>query len=421
MSEHICPSCGQSVPADAAFCTHCGASMNADEPKPQEETPVEAATVAEEATEPAEETTPVEAVTEVSAPKPAAPAPVLTPAPKQPKPIKKRPWWLKGIITWASLLFAGIAIVVGIAIGGAYLLGSMSSGDAMKTVVNNLDFTEMKLVEVEGEKKTISEAVYESISEEKKTELEITQETVDGLMEMDFVKEYMGTTMGAMMESMITGEALELSSDELKELITENRDEIKEKTGMEVDDETIDGMVESMKLDEMVEEVNTMISKETGDAEQEENPLASLRELRDQLSGGFIWTAIAIQLALIVLILLVNTLRPAGLTYAGLVCLGSGALFGLINLLYGSILDMVAAEQPESAEIAGAILSIITEPCGNVFLLYTVLGVALIAGAIVYTVVRNVRRKKAQAAYDAYVKAQEASEIPAAAEVAPVA
>ncbi|MBQ8287960.1 MAG: zinc ribbon domain-containing protein [Clostridia bacterium] len=367
MDSMKCTSCQNEIPAESAFCPLCGAEITASAAAPS---PV-----------PAEPTAP--------APTPVPPA-GTAPVRGEPKPRRKRPMWLRAICGFASSILLTIAIALGIAAGAILMVRNIIAPDTLRKMISEIDLTEMEIT-VQGETKTVSDAVHDAFTEAQaqisNQEQPIDSQRVDALLEANFVQDFLSDTAGSLSENLLEDDSdYELTSEDIREFATDNREDIGKILNIEVTDEMIDSVIAELEETRILEKLSVSYI-------MDEAPM--LKSVTSFLSGSISGILLAGMLFFLLLIALINFFRPIALSYAGAAFLTVGGLFGILALLINTLVELAADLLNISASILDFAVSGIVSAATQVFMIGLIVGLLLIAGAIAYTILRSMLRKKA--------------------------
>ena len=386
-----CPFCQADLPEGATFCAQCGKSL-AEQPKSEPAPATEADAVTEavqnavitESTEPAPKNDP--AIQAPAAPAPTAPLPKRTVS--QPK---KRPLWLRTLCGFFSAILLTVAIVLGIALGAILMVQNITSPDTIRLMISEMDLSRMEIT-IEGESKTVADAVHEVFAdaqaENGNPDQAIAPEQVDKLLEADFVKDFLAEKAYDMSEDLLnnTSES-EMTSDEIRSFITDNRSNIEEILEVEITDEMADGIAADLEEAEVLKKMS--VSSITDNAPE-------ITSILKMLTSTVAWILFGVLLFVFALIALINWFRPITLSYAGVTFLIVGGLFGALAVLIRALVGWIAEMLNISVSILNFIVTGIVTAASKVFVLGLVAGIVLIAAAIGYTILRSILRKRAK-------------------------
>ncbi|MBQ8381932.1 MAG: zinc-ribbon domain-containing protein [Clostridia bacterium] len=440
-----CTSCQSEIPAESAFCPHCGAKVTApaapapsltltaapnlapqaipapNEPLPNaEEAPVSAAEAGAEqsyepypSAEPSPEATPVVTLptepTVDAYPPPAsynfdpltggpitpaatsapAPAPESVTVPNQPRPRRKRPVWLRIICGFASAILLTITIVLGIAAGAILMVRNIMAPDTITQMISQIDLTEMEIT-IQGETKTVSDVIHDAFSEAQaqigNEEQMIDVEQIEELLEADFVQDFLSDTANSLSEDLLGNTSnSELTVEDVNELIVDNREDIEEILEVEVTDEMIDGITAELEETQVLQKLSvTYITDE----------VPVIKTVTSVLSGQIAGLLLGGMLFFLLLIAFVNGFRPIALSYAGAAFLTVGGLFGILAMLIRTLVELIADLANISTSILDFAVGGIVSAASQVFVIGFIAGLLLIAGAVAYTILRSTLRKK---------------------------
>lgn len=399
METKKCPACGEETPADAEFCPHCGNIPPAEAvPTPEEPSADGSAPLADSIL-------PVEATVEAS------PAPLPKPPKKLLKRRKKRRWWSRLLCGFGSGILLTLAIVIGIAAGAVQTVQQLTTTESIRDMVAEIDLPSLE-VTVNGQSKSVSNAIYDSFTDAQIEEHDLSQEKIDELLKTDFAQQFLTDTTNSYVEGLVEGTGSgEVNADDITELLRTNRSEIERILGMKLTDDMIDRFVEQLKKDKVLEELS--VSNIMTEAPQVQKAVQTVTTVFSPATVILIW---AILLFVLLLIALVNFFRPISLAYAGAVLLFVGAIYGAIALL----IDKLAELASNLLSIPSSLLSIVTGAVSNaafgVFLIGAIAGAVCIVGAIVYTVLRKVLYVRAERKYALQCSAALAEAVQPAAE-----
>ena len=345
-----CPFCEATLPDGATFCAQCGKSLT-EEPTP-------------------------------------APAPA--PAKKAKAAKKKRSPILRFVCGFFSTLLLIVALLLGITLGSVLMLQNVTSPDTIRAMVDELDFAQMELT-VDGESKTVSATVHEAFAdaqaENGTSDDNISPEQVDKLLEADFFKDYLAQTTSDVASDLINGtDNAKTDADGFREFLVDNRAEIEEILEVELTDEMIDGIAADVEESQVMETLSVSGISDSA-------PFIS--DVLQLITSTVTWILFGTLVFILAIIALINWFRPISLTYAGIVFLLSGGVYGalamVIKSMAGSLSDLLDIPEGIMNFLTGGIVSAATD----VFLTGATIGLLLIAGAITYTVLRSHMRKKA--------------------------
>ena len=383
-----CPFCQSTLPNGSAFCSQCGQQLPETAPSelnPSPEVAVPSIT--------ADEVT-AAAAPEGIAPEAVHPAPIPSATPPtafKPTKKKKRPLWRRIICGFFSAILLTLAIVLGIALGAILMIQNITSPETIRLMISEIDFTEMEIT-IDGESQTVSDAVHEAFAnaqaENGNPDEAIDPERIDMLLEADFVRDFMADTASGMTEDLLndTSES-DMTSDDIRVFITDNRTDIEEILEVEVTDEMIDGIAVDLEESQVLEKMSVKsITDNT----------PSIMSILSLVTSTVAWILFGILLFILALIALINWFRPIALSYAGIAFLAVGGLYGALAVLIRSGVGWMADSLDISISILNFIVSGVVNAATEVFIIGAVIGILLIAAAIAYTIIRHTLRKKAQ-------------------------
>ncbi len=434
----FCSQCGKALPGEAKFCPYCGGEIvideqtSADEVIGTSETPVEepieeVAEVSEvsaepetideasdpetidEATEPEtiDEASEPEAIDEASEPEAideaseseAVPAPVTETVPetapeiKPQKQVKKYPVIGHICLTFVSILLA-LALIASMLVTSVRMFASEFG---IKNIVSSIKVKEVTLDEFEelgiineeefekyglSEDDTVVDYVYELI-DNGQYETEITRGDVEKIFDMDIVGDYLSRKSDELMEAVESKEAFTvINTEEIKEIIEDNKETIEEETGLVIKDSDIE------KIENSLSSLNENIGSITIDF-ADSDIIETVEVAQSVLSPVFLILPWMIVLLLMVIIIVSRRSVIGSLRYCGIPFLVGGLILTI----------PVAAVLLGGKMIFSGLPSIIVSAIGSVtvLMLYcaivpAVLGLAAVVAA---SIIKSVRKKRA--------------------------
>ncbi len=418
MATIECTACGADIPAGSTFCPYCGSPAVTEEqnppanpPSPEEEAPLPANhepspdDTAEESAdsdrmtwddfnsdesdedvyqppaEEEEEESEAEEESSDSSSKPEKPKKVRAPR-------RHRPIGLRILCGFVSTILLFFSISIGIATGALLMVKDITSADTIRQMINEIDLTEMEFT-LNGEKVTATDMVHTALEEAQQQlggEEIISQERVDELLESDMVKDLLSDTVGGMADGLLGDpESADMTPEEVRTFMEDNRDEISEVLGVELSDAMIDNVMNEITETQVLEKFSA--SKLLEQAPQ-------LQSFTFFISNTIIGALFVVMLVFLLLIALINGFRPISLSYAGITFLTVGGLFGAISYAIDYVVEMIIEMTGLSANVLNVAVIGIVSGADYVCKIGLITGVALIVSAIGYTILRAILRRR---------------------------
>ena len=229
-----------------------------------------------------------------------------------------------------SVLIAIVIFAIGIAMCTLIYLrdfaGKLSSADGMiQQVVEDVDLAQLDISAVSGKDQTLSEFVYDNLTDKVKEDVEI--EDVEDLLNEEFISEFISDKLGDYSEDMLkgTGDG-KITAEEVIELIDDNK-EIIEDAGFDVDaygyDTAIENFFEANDIEEKtsVKNIKEEIAGDSGSSEETVNVATVMSGIEFALSYKAIAAVAGVIVVLALFIFLLNRCTSRVFSYLGVVCL----------------------------------------------------------------------------------------------------
>ena len=369
MDSIKCTACGNDIPAESTVCPFCGASV-----APHETPDVAQATSA--TSDPASDPT-------------SDPISVPAPALRPPKTRYRRPAWVRVICGFFSTILLIVAIALGIAAGALHMVLYNISPTNIKRVTSGVTSGETETT-VRGHTQTVADTVHDAFNEAQKQIGNVDQivdpAQVDELLQADFVQNYLSDIANSLLQDLLENTSdTSLTPEDVGEFIEDNRQEIEEILEVEVTDEIIGTITEELEKTQALEKIS--VSKIV-----EEAPV--LQTVAFVVSGGVVSLLFAGMLFCLLLIALINFFRPIALSYAGAAFLTVGGLFGIVALFTDILTDILADLLDLPISLLDLLARGIVDSAQYIFAIGFTIGLVLIVGAIVYSILCSIFRAK---------------------------
>ena len=269
----------------------------------------------------------------------------------------------------------------------------------MGSFADQLDPEQMEdIMAATGDSNALVDLLYNTMKDMMGEDVPVTIEQVQTFVENSTVTDYIAEKAAGYAEDLLFGtENTVITTDELIQLVEENKVLIEETFDIEISEEQLDEIksnvitiVEEQDLNNTIRtEINTVIESVTSGSEGSSFSLNQIMDVVRMLSDKTtLYGAIGVCVALVLLLMLANFYNlPGGMTWASLPCMS----VGLILAAPIAVVQFV----PEALSQLGAfasyanMITVLAPAHYTVFLV----GVALFAGSIVWRIVRAAVRK----------------------------